>query len=137
MRETAARLQAAGIRPSYQRIRIYECLAATSAHPHAEAIWQDLVAEIPSLSRTTVYSTLGLFVRSGLALPILIDGGELRYDADTSEHGHFRCRSCGRVLDFPVDGRDFTSRLPEGFSPELVQLYCVGLCPDCVSGRGQ
>lgn len=134
MKEAAGKLEQAGIRPSYQRIRIYQYLAATTAHPPAEAIWRALVTEIPSLSRTTVYNTLGLFVKAGLAVPILIDGEELRYDADTSEHGHFRCRACGAVLDFAVDGRSFTQGLPEGFAAELVQLYCTGLCPDC-SGK--
>ena len=131
MTETAALLSEKGIKPSYQRLRIFEYLAGTKAHPSVDTIYRNLAPEIPSLSRTTVYNTLSLFVKAGMAVPIYIDGDELRYDADTSEHGHFRCRVCGGVFDFPVTPGSVSPELPRGFKAELVQLYCVGLCPNC------
>jgi Fur family transcriptional regulator, peroxide stress response regulator len=130
MIEAAALLAGKGIRPSYQRLRILEYLAGTSAHPSVETIYRSLAPEIPTLSRTTVYNTLSLFEKSGLAVPIYIDGEELRWDGDVSEHGHFRCRSCGGIFDFPVTGSAHPALAP-GFVVELAQLYCVGLCPAC------
>jgi len=135
MKRTAAFLAEKGIRPSYQRLRIYGALAGTKEHPSAETIYRELLPEIPSLSRTTVYSTLALFTRHGLAVQIPIDGEEMRYDADTSEHGHFRCSSCGRVFDFPIAKGSLAPELPAGFKAEIVQLFCVGTCAACAAGE--
>lgn len=131
MTEVAALLEGRGLRPSHQRVRIYEVLAATKAHPSAEDLWRVLQPELPTLSRTTVYNTLAAFLGLGLAKPIYIQGEELRYDADMASHGHFRCRSCGRVFDFPFGESEYRPRLAQGFVPELVQLACVGLCSGC------
>jgi Fe2+ or Zn2+ uptake regulation protein len=133
MKRTAAFLAEKGIRPSYQRLRIFNALAGTKEHPSAETIYRELLPEIPSLSRTTVYSTLALFTRHGLAVQIPIDGEEMRYDADTSEHGHFRCSRCGRVFDFPMPKGGLVPELPAGFMADIVQLFCVGSCAACAT----
>lgn len=133
MTGTAALLSGRGLRPSPQRIGIYDCLAATRSHPSAEAIYRALAPAYPTLSRTTVYNTLASLLALGLAKPIYIEGEEMRYDADMTSHGHFRCRACGEVLDFPFGEDEYRPRLPEGFVPELVQLACVGLCPGCAT----
>lgn len=131
MNRIAVLLDGKGLRPSPQRVRIYECLAGTKAHPSAEALWLALQPELPTLSRTTVYNTLAALMGAGLAKPIFIEGEEVRYDADMGSHGHFRCRSCGGIFDFPFEESEHRPRLAEGFVPELVQLSCVGLCPGC------
>ena len=135
MKRTAAFLAEKGIRPSYQRLRIFNALAGTKEHPSAETIYRELLPEIPSLSRTTVYSTLALFTQHGLAVQIPIDGEEMRYDADTSEHGHFRCSSCGRVFDFPMAKGSVLPELPAGFKADIVQLFCVGTCAACAKAQ--
>jgi Fur family transcriptional regulator, peroxide stress response regulator len=128
-------LRARGIQPSQQRIRIYEALAAVKTHPSAEAIHRELAPAMPTLSRTTVYSTLDLFAEKGLAQRLALSGSELRYDADTSRHVHFRCRTCGAVSDLPGQGAPAKLEAPEGYLIESSQLYAEGLCPSC-SGRG-
>ena len=122
-----------GIQPSHQRMRIYEALAATRAHPSAESIHRELSLEMPTLSRTTVYSTLDLFAVKGIALRLTLSGSELRYDATVSPHVHFRCRSCDAVSD--LDGLPSPS-LPElsgGYVLESTQFHAEGLCPTCAS----
>ncbi len=133
MSDTAALLSGRGIRPSPQRILILDFLRGTKEHPSADAVYRALSPGLPTLSRTTVYNTLGLFVREGLALSLGIDGVQSRFDGDTSEHGHFRCRACGGVYDFPVKAGGISPRLPRGFTADLVQLYCIGTCPSCAA----
>lgn len=139
MSDASAFLLEHGIRPSYQRLRIWDYLAATKEHPSVETIYRSLAPEIPTLSRTTVYNSLSLFIEKGMAQPILIEETETRYDADTSPHGHFRCRVCGRVYDFPLAKGDASGglapRLPPGFRAELVQLCCQGVCASCASAE--
>jgi Fur family transcriptional regulator, peroxide stress response regulator len=124
-------LRTKGIQPSQQRIRIYEALAATAAHPSADSIYAELRKELPTLSRTTVYSTLDLFARKGIAQRLALSGSELRYDADTSPHVHFRCRSCGAVSDLSGQAAPARPEVPEGYLVESSQFYAEGLCPRC------
>ena len=71
-------------------------------HSTADEIYGSLVGN-PPLSRTTVYNSLHAFVEAGLARVVTIEDNEARYDADISDHGHFKCDSCGRIYDFTVD----------------------------------
>lgn len=128
---SAGFLRDRGIRPSQQRIGIYEALASTKAHPSADAIYRELAPRMPTLSRTTVFSTLDLFARSGIARRLALTGTELRYDADLSRHVHFRCRSCGAVSDLPGAAAPEPPPVPEGFLVESAQFYAEGLCPGC------
>ena len=77
-----------GIKPSLQRIRIFSYLIHTEEHPTADTIYSALVNEIPTLSKTTVYNTLKLFQEKGVAVVVNIENNEVRFDADTSFHGH-------------------------------------------------
>jgi Fe2+ or Zn2+ uptake regulation protein len=128
------RLKAAGVAPSHQRIRIFETLAGTSAHPSAEAIHRELSPELPTLSRTTVYATLDLFARAGLAQRLALSGSELRYDADVTPHVHFRCRACGAVSDLPGRRAPALPDAPRGYVVESAQFSAEGLCPGCAAG---
>lgn len=51
-----------GIRPSFQRLKIFEYLVNERTHPTADEIYEVLRKDIPSISRTTVYNTLRLFL---------------------------------------------------------------------------
>ena len=119
------------IKPSYQRIKIFEYLMNSKSHPHVDDIYRALINEIPTLSKTTVYNTLNLFIEKGIIHMITIDGTEVRYDADLTDHGHFRCESCGRVYDFKVVMREVETDLPDGFIINQKDLYFRGTCPIC------
>ena len=54
-------LENKGIRPSVQRVRIFKFLMQSKQHPTVEMIFNALLPEMPSLSRTTVYNTVELF----------------------------------------------------------------------------
>lgn len=133
MKDTAEYLRERGIQPSQQRIAIYEALAATKAHPSADAIHGELSPGMPTLSRTTVYSTLELFVETGIAQKLALSGSELRYDADVSAHVHFRCRACGAVSDLRDARAPAAPKAPPGYRVERSQFYAEGLCPRCAA----
>jgi Fe2+ or Zn2+ uptake regulation protein len=124
-------LRERGIQPSQQRIRIYEALASVKTHPSAEAVYRSLLPEMPTLSRTTVFSSLDLFARAGLAQRLSITGSEVRYDADCSRHVHFRCRSCQGVSDLPGLKAPEEPRLGGGYVLEASHFFLEGLCPAC------
>lgn len=126
-------LVAHGIRPSRQRRAILAFLVEHPVHPTAEDVYRALYKRIKTLSRTTVYNTLRLFCSRGAAQMITLEENEMRFDARTTPHGHFKCVHCGKIFDF-VCGDIFPEslkNLPSGFSPKDAQLYVHGLCKDC------
>ena len=122
----------AGIRPSVQRLAIFEYVRQSCEHPTAEVVYEALCDELGSLSLTTVYNTLKLFVDAGLISMLTIDDTFRCFDGNRSCHAHFRCDRCGRIVDLEMK-KDFLS-LVEGLDNYVIndaQLYLKGLCPVC------
>lgn len=125
-------LKSHNIKPSYQRIKIYEYLYHNRTHPTVDEIYQVLVKDIPTLSKTTVYNTLNLFVQESIALLLTIEENEARYDANTGVHGHFKCVGCGGVTDFDADITGVRAPMLERFEVHEQHLYYKGLCAACL-----
>ena len=103
-------------------------------HPSIDQIFSDLAPSIPTLSKTTVYNTLKLFIDKHAAKAITIDEKNVRYDYVTSDHAHFKCRICGKIHDIPLDKSEIPSfRGYSGFNAEETQVYFVGVCNKCVA----
>jgi Fe2+ or Zn2+ uptake regulation protein len=83
--ELRAHVEKEGIHPSYHRLKILEYLMSHKTHPTVERIHKELSKEIPTLSKTTVYNTLNLFVSKGIVQELTIEEKEVRYDADTKK----------------------------------------------------
>lgn len=120
------------IKPSLQRIKIFEYLISHKNHPTVDIIYKELVNEIPTLSKTTVYNTLKQFVSKGIVQIINIEDNETRYDADTSTHGHFKCVNCGEVYDFQLDEFVLNVKQLKGFKTQQTHVYIKGICNNCV-----
>lgn len=82
-----------------QRLAIYGHLAASRAHPSAEAIFKTLKPRLPSLSLATVYKTLQAFHEKGLISLVNAPHTEARYDVLTETHHHLICKACGAISD--------------------------------------
>ncbi len=122
----------AGIKPSFQRLRILNFIMDSHVHPAAEEIFQNLRPEIPTLSRTTVYNTLNLLVEKGLLLPLTISEHETRYDPNVqTDHSHFFCHRCGRIIDIHQVPACVAGEELEGHLVENVRLYLTGICREC------
>ncbi len=121
------------IKPSVQRIAIMDYLLKHKTHPCIDEIYSALHDDIPTLSKTTVYNTLKLFVEHGAAQMLTIDERNACFDGDTSNHAHFKCKSCGKIFDVPMaDDADDHSFALQGFEVEETHHYFKGLCPNCL-----
>lgn len=125
-------LKSNDIKPSYQRMRIFEYLLNTKEHPTVDEIYKKLIGEIPTLSKTTVYNTLNLFVEHEIVARITIEENETRYDADTGVHGHFKCERCEKVLDFVTDLSVLEVQDLKDFQINQQHLYFRGICSECL-----
>lgn len=120
------------IRPSYQRIKIFEYLHNQQVHPTADDIYHALISEIPTLSKSTVYNTLDLFIKNNLVRLLSIEDTEARFDIITNNHGHFKCVSCGEIYNFDIDIDNITIKELDGFSIADKNIFFKGTCNKCL-----
>lgn len=124
-------LQQKGIRPTAQRIAVLSAVAKGRTHPSAEEIYGRLSTVFRSLSRTTVYNSLGILVEHGVLRELEIEAGCWRYDlGGQAPHSHFVCRSCGCILDLPMP-RGVAEGVDPQFDIDSVDITYRGLCPQC------
>ncbi len=129
--ETKDILSRRGIAPSLTRLKIYEYLRAAS-HPSVDEIYQNLKEEIPTLSKTTVYNTLHLFVEKDLAKALFTDFSKNRYDIKDVPHAHFHCTECDEIHDIhEITPPRIAEDAIEGYLAKEAQLTLKGVCPRC------
>ncbi len=122
---------------SRKREAILRVVESTKCHPSAEWVYERIRKEHPDVSLATVYRNLKRFCEKGCVRSIGVVNGQERFDADTSPHSHFICRSCGAVLDIPE-----TPFTPEalgeigarhGLRVERSDVRFAGLCGKCAA----
>ena len=134
-KEIAQLLVAHGIRASQQRIAVMTFLKKCHQHPTVEMVYSALHPGFPTLSRSTVYQALDLFCTKGAVKRIIAEDGDMRYDAILSDHGHFRCITCGVISDFAFP-EGTVLPIPSGDFKILHQyLFYQGICPSCQAGH--
>jgi Fe2+ or Zn2+ uptake regulation protein len=121
-----------GVKPSYQRIKVLEYLMHNRCHPTVDCIYSNLRKEISPLSKATVYNAVRVMAEARLVKAITIEDNEIRYDIDTKDHGHFKCKYCGTVYDFAavIDSSIFDGL--KGFQIDDRDIYLKGICPECL-----
>lgn len=130
-KQMAELLISRGVRPTAQRLAVYDYLYRHRTHPSADTVYAALVRKNPTFSRTTVYNSLHALVEAGLVLELAMNTEERHYDADMALHGHFHCRTCGGIADFALDEALVQQLMPDGFVIEGKGIYFSGRCPAC------
>ena len=98
-----ALLQRHGINPTAQRLEIARLLFARAEHLSADEVFV-LVNKSATVSKATVYNTLGLFAEHGLIRAVIADPNKVFYDPNTAPHYHFYDVASGRLTDIDADG---------------------------------
>lgn len=119
-----------GLKATPQRIAVYNFLVENPVHPDVETVYQSMIMDNPSFSKTTVYNCLQALTDCGLLIPVKIDNEKIRYDADTSFHGHFKCDCCGRIYDFKCFDEKVSGI--DNFKIRQRDVYYSGLCSCCI-----
>ncbi|KAA6301068.1 MAG: Peroxide-responsive repressor PerR [Candidatus Ordinivivax streblomastigis] len=126
------RLMSAGVKPSPQRMQVLEYLTEHPVHPTVDMIFLALSPAIPTLSKTTVYNTLKLLEEQGVIQSITIDEKNVRYDANTSAHAHFKCKGCGKIEDLYSEVLNPNALEKYNYLQFTdAQVYYRGYCTEC------
>lgn len=136
MSDPAKLLREHGVPITAQRLAV---LRAVSGRPHgtADAIAEDVRAEIGVISRQAVYNTLGILAEKGLIRRIQPAGPPARYEDRVGDnHHHLICRTCGRTVDVDCAVGDtpcLTAEAAAGFQVDQAEVVYWGTCPECLA----
>ena len=100
--EAAARLRAAGLRPTRQRLELVGLLfSGGHRHMTAESLHADATAAGVQVSLATVYNTLHQFTDAGLLCQVVVDAARSYFDTNTGDHQHFFVEDDCTLIDIP------------------------------------
>ena len=132
--DPATTLREHGLNVTAQRLAV---LGAVAAQPHAtaDAVAEAARAQIGSISRQSVYDTLGLLVERGVLRRIQPSGSSARYEDRVGDnHHHVVCRACGVVADVDCAVGAvpcLTASDTHGFVIDEAEVAYWGLCLEC------
>ncbi len=125
-------LKSKGIKPSYQRIMVYNYIKNHINHPSVDTIFKAISGSIPTLSKTTIYNILNLFAKKGIVDTLTIDKNEVRYDFIKKAHAHFMCKICGEIYDIHLKSDVCLKDFVEGHKVEDTHVDFKGVCKECL-----
>src|SRR5580765_8192542 len=99
---SVAKLRAAGLRPTRQRVALAELLFRDGdRHVTAETMHSEAATAGVKVSLATVYNTLHQFTEAGLLRQIAVDATRFYFDTNTGSHQHFFSEDEGELIDIP------------------------------------
>lgn len=122
-----------------QRVAIAEVVLTSGRHLSVEDVSAELRGRRAAVGQATVYRTIELLVRSGLAVERDFGEGYKRYESagDEPHHEHLLCTLCGRLTEFRDERLERITTLvaeSHGFSRLRHRLVILGVCRDCQRG---
>ena len=133
----AQALREAGYRLTQPRLAVLRVLQENNGYLSPAEIHEHGRALYPSLGLVTVYRTLEMLDKLGLARRVHGRGNCHSYARANSASGHYLvCHRCSQVIEFPceeMEGAIEAVRQQSGFTVEEHLLELVGLCPACQS----
>src|SRR3989338_6825287 len=99
-----------GINPTSQRVQITRELYSNPSHLSAEEVYNIVNATVrrngaayQSVSKATVYNTLGLLAERGVIREVIADPTKIFYDPNITPHHHFYDVESGELRDIDAD----------------------------------
>ena len=137
--KTAAELtdlfRAEGLRVTPQRQAIFRLLTDNDRHPTVDALYDAASADMPTISRKTVYQTVHDLEELGQVALLDLGTGSVRVDPNVEDdHQHLVCSVCGMVRDVPLDASASPSlpkRYHREFAVDAVDVIFRGICDQC------
>ena len=119
-----------------QRDRIAELVLTSDEHLSADQVRRRLTGQGAQVGLATIYRTLELLEKSGLARAHDFGQGYKRFEPMPSpgDHEHLICVRCGQVVEFAHERLE--RMLPiiadeHGFQPERHRVEIYGVCRPC------
>jgi Fur family ferric uptake transcriptional regulator len=134
-----AYLREHGLPVTAQRLAIADIVLQSTRHLSADDVASELKRRGTAAGLATVYRTLDLLVKSGLAVERDFGEGFRRFEParDAPHHEHLMCTVCGKVTEFRDERLERMTTLvaeANGFARQRHRLVIYGMCADCQRG---
>lgn len=129
-------LKKSGFKSTRQRDIIATEFLRGEGHITAEEMYQKVLRRHREIGFTTVYRTLKLLARSGLAAERVFADNLTRYEPLLfgDHHDHLICHSCGSITEFENTRLEkLQTRIAEEFGFRAIshKMELYGYCKDC------
>jgi Fur family ferric uptake transcriptional regulator len=135
------RIYKEGLKATKQREEVLNTLLNSSGHKSLAQIYTQVAKANPKIGYTTVYRTLKLLTRLGLATQRKFADGETRYEpaSEGRHHDHLICLDCGKIIEFEDPTLEalqqrIAQRHRFKISHHRMELY--GRCVECDQKEG-
>ena len=119
-----------------QRRIVLKVFLESKDHVSVEELYNEVLKAEPKIGLATVYRTLALLTKSGLALEMDFGDGQKRYESSyrSIHHDHMVCTKCSKILEFnhPLIEK-YQDEVAEqnNFKITSHKLDLFGLCENC------
>ena len=126
-----------GLKTTKQRNRILEIFLEKDRHMTPEEVLDAVQTHIPSVGLATIYRTMKLLVKAGVAHERRFADGLLRYEiaVEGEHHDHIICLDCGKIVEFEdeiIEARQKIVAEEHGFEIISHRLDIYARClPEC------
>jgi Fur family ferric uptake transcriptional regulator len=129
-------LTRSGLKNTRQRERIVRAFFAAGRHVSAEELYHQIRSQDSNLGLVTVYRTLKLLRRAGLATERKFGDAYVRFDPNPADwaHHHLICTRCGKIEEFEDPAlRTLGTKAARGhgFTVTEQRLELYGVCRVC------
>ena len=119
-----------------QRRIVLKSFLECKNHISVEELYNLVLKTEPKIGLATVYRTLALLTKSGLALEMDFGDGQKRYESSykSVHHDHMVCTECGKILEFNhplIEKYQEEVAMQKNFKITSHKLDLFGLCQDC------
>ena len=121
-------------RNTVQRQIILDAVINLEMHPTIEEVYLEIQKKHPSISKMTVYRNLRRLAEEGTISCVASTEASERYDGRDMQHYHFKCGSCGCILDVDMDyisGIDNEVQAKYGYRVDKHDVIFNGTCAKC------
>lgn len=129
-------LRNSNLKVTRERLMLLEELVSSDGHLDADTLLFQVRQKGKKASRATVYRTLELLVRCGLARKARLGKEHYVYERviPGHRHDHMVCTECGKIIEFFDNTLEDLQRKichAHGFRPTYFALQIQGVCADC------
>tara|TARA_B100000959_G_scaffold253466_1_gene284354 strand:+ start:2523 stop:2951 length:429 start_codon:yes stop_codon:yes gene_type:complete len=119
-----------------QRRSVLKAFLDCENHVSAEELYNTVTETESKIGLATVYRTLALLIRSGLASEMDFGDGQKRYEHryKHKHHDHMICTECGKIIEFTnpiIEKLQDEIAAQNGFTITSHKLDLFGNCSDC------
>ena len=119
-----------------QRRIVLKSFLECKNHISVEELYNTVLKSEPKIGLATVYRTLALLTKSGLALEMDFGDGQKRYESSyrTVHHDHMVCTECGKIIEFNhplIEKYQEEIAKENSFKITSHKLDLFGYCLDC------